>query len=99
MVNSRCSASDRIRVPARPAQHVKEAFQTCDAGRARVQLPSEAGTTDMTIKRADADRAGARPYRAFSAKLRTPNSELRTLTAYCPPFGLLMMLRKSTGGE
>ena len=99
MVNSRCSASDRIRVPARPAQHVKEAFQTCDAGRARVQLPSEAGTTDMTIKRADADRAGARPYRAFSenAERRTPNPEL--LTAYCPPFGLLMMLRKSTGGE
>ena len=47
----------------------------CDAGRARVQLPSEAGTPDMTIKRADADRAGARPYRAFSAKLRTPNAD------------------------
>ena len=29
----------------------------------------------------------------------TPNAELRTLNAYCPPFGLLMMLRKSTGGE
>ena len=104
MVNSRCSASDRIRVPARPAPHVEDAFQTCDAGRARVQLPSEAGTPDMTIKRADADRAGARPYRAFSAKLRTPNAELQTpnserVTAYCPPFGLLMMLRKSTGGE
>src|SRR5580700_9443066 len=57
------------------------AFQTCDAGRAGVQLPSEAGTPDMTIKRADADRAGARPYRAFSAELRTPNSERRTPTA------------------
>src|ERR1700732_4306262 len=39
-----------------------EAFQTCDAGRARVQLPSEAGTPDMTIGGAGADRAGARPY-------------------------------------
>src|SRR6202011_3300699 len=39
-----------------------EAFQTCDAGRARVHLPSEAGTPDMTIGGADADRAGARPY-------------------------------------
>jgi hypothetical protein len=38
-----------------------DAFQTCDAGRARVQLPSEARTPDMTIARADADRAGARP--------------------------------------
>ena len=41
------------------------AFQTCDAGRAGVQLPSEAGTPDMTIKRAAADHAGARPYRAL----------------------------------
>ena len=39
-----------------------DALQTCDAGRARVQLPSEAGTPDMTIGRAAADRAGARPY-------------------------------------
>ena len=39
-----------------------EAFQTCDAGRAGVHLPSEAGTPDMTIGRAAADRAGARPY-------------------------------------
>jgi hypothetical protein len=38
-----------------------DAFQPCHAGRARVQLPSEAGTPDMTIARADADRAGARP--------------------------------------
>src|ERR1700731_982966 len=39
-----------------------EAFQTCDAGRAGVHLPSEAGTPDMTIGPAAADRAGARPY-------------------------------------
>ena len=61
MVKLWCSASDRIRVPARPAQHVQEAFQTCDAGRARVHRPSEAGTPDMTIGRAAADHAGARP--------------------------------------
>jgi hypothetical protein len=63
MVKLWCSAFDRIRVPARPAQHVRRrVFQTCDAGRARVYLPSEAGTPDMTIEPADADRAGARPY-------------------------------------
>jgi hypothetical protein len=39
-----------------------DAFQTCDAGRARVHLRSEAGTPDMTIRRPAADRAGARPY-------------------------------------
>jgi hypothetical protein len=39
-----------------------DAFQTCDAGRAGVQLPSEAGTPDMTIGPAAADRAGARPF-------------------------------------
>ena len=59
MVNLWCSASDRVRVRRRTST---EAFQTCDAGRARVQLPSEAGTPDMTIGGADADRAGARPY-------------------------------------
>jgi hypothetical protein len=59
MVNLWCSASDRVRVRRRTST---EAFQTCDAGRARVHLPSEAGTPDMTIGGADADRAGARPY-------------------------------------
>ena len=53
------------------------AFQTCDAGRAGVQLPSEAGTTDMTIKRADADRAERVPTArsAPNAELRTPNAD------------------------
>src|SRR5260370_33058072 len=37
------------------------AFQTCDAERAGVHLPLEAGTPDMTIGRADADRVGAHP--------------------------------------
>jgi hypothetical protein len=49
-----------------------EAFQTCDAGRARVQLPSEAGTLDMTIGGADADRAGARPLPAPAAERLGP---------------------------
>jgi hypothetical protein len=48
MVNLRCSASDRIRVPAQ---------QTCEAGRAGVHLPSETGYTGP----AEADQAGARP--------------------------------------
>ena len=57
-----------MRVPARPAQHVHrrvpdmQRIATRDAGRARVHLLSEAGIADMTIGRADADRAGARPY-------------------------------------
>jgi len=59
MVKLWCSASDGIRVLAR---HVhRRAFQTCDAGRAGVYLPSEAGTPDTTIERDDADHAGARP--------------------------------------
>ena len=73
MVKIWCSASDRIRVPARPAQHVQEAFQTRDPGRARVHRPSEAGTPDMTIGRAAADHAGARPYlRRRPSSLRRP---------------------------
>jgi hypothetical protein len=48
-----------------------EAFQTCHAGRARVQLPSEAGTPDMTFGRAEADRAGARPISINLRKLRS----------------------------
>jgi hypothetical protein len=43
-----------------------DAFQTCDAGRARVHLPSEAGTPDMTIRRPAADRTGARPISSAS---------------------------------
>ena len=66
MVNLWCSASDRVRVRRRTST---EAFQTCDAGRARVQLPSEAGTPDMTIGGAGADRAGARPYRIVDGNL------------------------------
>jgi len=32
MVNTRCSASDRMRVPARPAQHVHRRVPTCAGG-------------------------------------------------------------------
>src|SRR5580704_4110799 len=39
-----------------------DAFQTCDAGRAGVPLPSEAVQRTRPIGRADADQAGARPY-------------------------------------
>jgi hypothetical protein len=53
-----------------------DAFQTCDAGRAGVHLPSEAGTPDMTIGRAAADRAGARPSCAGG---RAPRSFFGTL--------------------
>ena len=51
MVNIRCNASDRIRVPARPAQHVDRRVHTCNAGRAGVHLPSGGGAPDMTIGR------------------------------------------------
>jgi hypothetical protein len=39
-----------------------DAFQMRDAGRAGVQLPSEAATPHLAIGCAAADRAGARPY-------------------------------------
>ena len=48
-----------------------ETFQTGDAGRARVQLPSEAGTPDMTSGHADADQAGAHPYQHRCAGTRS----------------------------
>jgi hypothetical protein len=62
MVNLWCSAVDRIRVRRVRRRTFTDAFQTCDAGRARVHLPSEAATPDMTIRRPAADRTGARPY-------------------------------------
>jgi hypothetical protein len=54
MVKLWCSASDRIRVSARRRRMSTGVFQTCDAGRARVHLPSEAGAPDMAIGRAAA---------------------------------------------
>ena len=62
MVKIRCSASDRIRIPARPAQHVhrrvpdlrRRTRRTCIYYRRRA-------TPDLTIGPAEADQAGARP--------------------------------------
>ena len=66
MVKTRCSASDRIRVPARPAQHVHRCVPDLrrhgDAGRAGVHLHRRRATTELTIGPAEADQAGARPY-------------------------------------
>ena len=50
MVKIRCSASDRIRVPD-VRRRTRRSASTIGGG-----------TPDMTIGRADADRAGARPY-------------------------------------
>ena len=62
MVKIRCSASDRIRIPARPARHVhrrvpdlrKPDAPECIYHRRRA-------TPDLTIGPAEADQAGARP--------------------------------------
>jgi hypothetical protein len=62
MVKLWCSAFDRYAFRRVGRLTTTDAFQTGDDGRAGVQLPSEAGTPDMTIARAEADRAGARPY-------------------------------------
>ena len=75
MVKIRCSASDRIRVPARPAQHVHRRVPGLRRRTRWVHLPSEAGTPDMTLGRADADQAGARPYLRRCAG--TPRKRIR----------------------
>ena len=62
MVNTRCSASDRMRVPARPAQDVHRRVPDMRRRTRRSASTIGGGTADMTIGRADADRAGARPY-------------------------------------
>ena len=62
MVNTRCSASDRMHVPARPAQHVHRGVPDMRRRTRRSASTIGGGTPDMTIGRAHADRAGARPY-------------------------------------
>ena len=62
MVNIRCSASDRMRVPARPAQHVHRRVPDLRRRTRRSASTIGGGTPDMTIGRAAADQAGARPY-------------------------------------
>jgi len=62
MVNTRRSASDRMHVPARPAQHVHRRFPDMRRRTRRSASTIGGGTPDMTIGRAHADQAGARPY-------------------------------------
>ena len=62
MVSIWCSASDRIRVPARPAQHVHRRVPHLQRRTRRSVSTIGDGTPDMTIGRAAAVQAGARPY-------------------------------------
>ena len=62
MVNTRCSASDRMHVPARPAQHVHRRVPDLRRRTRRSASTIGDGSADTTIGRADADQAGARPY-------------------------------------
>ena len=62
MVNTRRSASDRMHVPARPAQHVRKRVPDMRRRTRRSASTIGGGTPDMTIGRAHADQAGARPY-------------------------------------
>src|SRR5208337_2763315 len=62
MVNIRCGASDRICVPARPAQHVHRRVSHMRRRTRRSASTIGGGAPDMTIGRAAADQAGARPY-------------------------------------
>ena len=61
MVNIRGSASDRMRVPARPAQHVHVGVPDMRRRTRRSASTIGGGTPDMTIGPAAADQAGARP--------------------------------------
>src|SRR5271157_3498406 len=62
MVNIRCGASDRIRVPARPTQHVHRRVPHMRRRTRRSASTIGGGTPDMTIGRAAADQEGACPY-------------------------------------
>ena len=65
MVSTRCSASDRMHVPARPAQHVHRGVPDLRRLRRRTRRSASTiggDTPAMTIGRAHADQAGARPY-------------------------------------
>ena len=78
MDNIRCSAPDRIRVPARPAQHVHRRLPHMRRRTRRSAATIGGGTPDMTVGRAAADRAGARPYRTV-ARIRVPDLRLKNL--------------------
>ena len=62
MVNTRWSASDRMHVPARPAQHVHRRVPDMRNRTRRSASTIGGGTPAMTIGRAHADQAGTRPY-------------------------------------
>ena len=63
MVKIRCSTSDRIRVPARPAQHVHRRVPDLRRRTRRSAIDHRRrAKPDLTIGPAEADQAGARPY-------------------------------------
>jgi hypothetical protein len=63
MVKILCSAPDRIRVPARPAQHVHRRVPDLRSRTRRSAIYHRRRVTpDLTIGPAAADQAGARPY-------------------------------------
>ena len=62
MVNIRCSASDRLRVPARPAQHLDRRVPHLQRRTRRNASIIGGDTRELAIGRAAADQAGARPY-------------------------------------
>jgi hypothetical protein len=57
-----CTASDRIRIPARPAQYVHRRVPDRRPRTRRSASTSGGGTRDRTIGPADADQPGAHPY-------------------------------------
>jgi hypothetical protein len=57
-----CGASDRIRISARPARYVHRSVPDMPPRTRRSAAIIGGGTPEMTIGRADADPAGARPY-------------------------------------
>jgi hypothetical protein len=61
MVNTRRSASDRMHVPARPPQHVHRGVPDMRRRTRRSASTIGGGTPAMTIGRAHANQAGARP--------------------------------------
>ena len=75
MVNIRCNASDRMRVPARPASHVHRCVPDVRRRTRRNASTVGGATPDMASGRPAADRAGARPYLEltnFRSKLDKP---------------------------
>ena len=75
MVKIRCSASDRLRVPARPAQHVRRVPDLRSRTRRSAIDHRRRATPDLTIGPVEADQAGARPYLRRCAG--TPRKRIR----------------------